>query len=138
MCNADFILLYSKRSHSLIISEKNCLRNLEIIENYFSWTLTKLTKHFSTKSLSMFGAHLMPSNRFSDVHRIIKEMLYSIPVVSKVHSTLFPIIALEYYLKGNFLLTIKSNGLPSWFLIKTGLCQEISGFGLEILHCTWR
>ena len=60
-------MLFSKKSHGKQIEEKNCVQNLEIIQNAFVMNVEKSIKHIAKISFSVFGGNHI----FASFHYVI-------------------------------------------------------------------
>ena len=72
MCYADFKMLYSKKSHSLKISENGCIKNLEMIESKLFMNVKKNYKTFCQTSFCVFGG--APLNASKHTKAFFREM----------------------------------------------------------------
>ena len=53
--HADFLVLYNK-NYIFVTRSVHCLRkNIELVQNDFSWMLQKMIKHFAKNSFRVFN-----------------------------------------------------------------------------------
>ena len=107
MCSADLKMLYSKKSHSLIIFFYFSVQNLEIIENTFFMTMKKKNiKCFAEKSFAPLNASKHTKTCFDQMFYTFMKNAYffCLFIISRLFTKKYTDIAklCDFILKGIF------------------------------------